>query len=135
MPIGHKIIGSSKSLEQWNNKDFLLYFSAKLQQSSGQGLRLEAPVEWVGFISRIKGFRVKLNLNNTQYKDFIDKVFLHLFSQNEYTPVFGAIVSERVFNICKKYFNSSRPLYSDFEKVKEELYGNNLLFKKLLKEK
>ena len=135
MPIGHKIIGSSKSLEQWNNKDFLLYFSAKLQQSSGQGLRLEAPVEWVGFISRIKGFRVKLNLNNTQYKDFIDKVFLHLFSQNEYTPVFGAIVSERVYNIIKKYFNSSRPLYSDFDKVKEELYGNNLLFKKLLKEK
>jgi hypothetical protein len=132
MPVGKKIVGSSKSLDTWTNKDFLMYFSAKLQQSSGQGLRLETPVEWIGFISRIKGFRAKLNLNNVQYKDFVDKVFLHFFSQDKYTPTFGAIVSERVYNIIKKYFSSSRPLYSDFEKVKEELYGNNLLFKKLL---
>ena len=134
MPIGHKIVGSSKSLEQWNNKDFLIYFSDKLKQSSGKGLRLEAPVEWLGFISRIKGFRNKLNLNNTQYKDFIDKVFLHFFTQDNYTPTFGAVVSERVYNISKKYLSSSSQ-YSDFEKVREELYGNNLLFKKLLKEK
>jgi hypothetical protein len=132
MPVGRKTIGSSKSLDTWNNRDFLIYFSDKLKESSGSGLRLEAAVEWLGFISRIKGFRVKLNLNNVQYKDFIDKVFLHFFSQDKYTPTFGAIVSERVFNISKKYFSSSRPLYSDFEKVREELYGNNLLFKKLL---
>jgi hypothetical protein len=132
MPIGHKIIGSSKPVDQWNNKDFLLYFSDKLKQSSGQGLRLEASVEWLGFISRIKGFRNKLNLNNVQYKDFVDKVFLHFFSQNKYTPTFGAIVSERVYNIITKYFSSSRSLYSDFDTVREELYGNNLLFKKLL---
>ena len=134
MPLGTKIVGSSKPLDTWNNRDFLMYFSDKLKESSGNGLRLEASVEWLGFISRIKGFRSKLHLNNVQYKDFIDKVFLHFFSQDRYTPTFGAIVSERVYNIIKKYFSSSRPLYSDFEKVKEELYGNNLLFKKLLKE-
>lgn len=135
MPIGTKIIGSSKPVEQWSNKDFLLYFSDKLQEASGQGLRLEAAVEWLGFTSRIKGFRAKLHLNTVQYKDFIDKVFLHFFSQDRYEPTFGAIVSERVFNIVKKYFSSSRPLYSDFEKVREALYSNNLLFKKLLSER
>ena len=131
MPTGFKQLGTSKPLEKWTNKDLLLYFSDRLADLSGQGLKLEASVEWIGFTSRVKGFRSKLNLNPTQYKIFIDKVFDTFAVKNKCTPVFGSIVSERVYNVIQKYCSkTSKPQYSDFEAVKNELYGNNLLFKK-----
>ncbi len=132
MPVGKHTIGSSKATNEWSNKDLLIYFSQRLQQSVGYGLKLESDVEWAAFLGRIKGFRNKLHLNSLQYKDFIDKVFDNFFVRNEYIPVFGSIVSERVYNIIKKYCSSTRPIYSDFDEVKKELYSNNLLFKKLL---
>lgn len=132
MPTGKRTLGSSKEIEKWSNKDLLTYFSQHLQESTGYGLRLESDVEYSAFIGRIKGFRNKLNLNTVQYRDFIDKVFANFFSRERYAPAFGSIVSERVYNIVKKYCSSSPPMYSDFEKIKAELYTNNLLFKRLL---
>jgi hypothetical protein len=117
----------NKPLEQWTNKDFLFYFSNKLASQTGKGLRIEGPA-WIGFLSRIKGFRNKLHLSNQAYKDFIDKVFGDFFARDGYVPAFGAIVSERVYFIVTKYSGETHLQYSDFEQVRRELYGNNTLF-------
>jgi hypothetical protein len=133
MPIGSKTIGPSKRVEGWKNQDFVVYFSHRLQLVTGYGLKLESSLEWAGFTSRVKGFRNKLHLSPVQYKDFIDKVFDNFFVRNKFVPVFGSIVSEYVYNIVQKYCcSSAHPMYSDFEKIREELYSNSLLFKSLL---
>ena len=132
MPRIGKTNDIAKPLESWSNKDFLMYYSNRLCELTGQGVRLEEGAAWQAFIGRIKGFRTKLRLSNSQYKDFIDKVFDEFFRQDGYVPVFGAIVSERVFNIVSTYMKGkAAPMYSDFEKLRQELYLNNSWFQKL----
>jgi len=54
------------------------------------------------FQGKVKGFRNKLHLSNAQYKAFIDDVFDLLFEGHGYIPNFGAIISERVYNIISQ---------------------------------
>jgi len=90
---------------------------------------LEIPsVAWQSMLGRIKGFRSKLHLSNIAYKYFIDDVFDKFFTNNGYIPTFGAIVSEKVYNIVKK---KSIYNFEDIEKLRDDLYKNNLLFSKI----
>jgi hypothetical protein len=134
MPRIGKTNDIQKPLAQWSNRDFLLYYSNRLAEATGQGVRLEDSVAWQAFTGRIKGFRTKLNLDPRRYKEFIDKVFDVFFKLDDHVPVFGAIVSERVFHIVTTYLRDAHPMYSDFEKLRKELYANNLWFQKLTKQ-
>lgn len=130
MPVIQKTDSlSDKRVEEWSNKDFLLYFSNKLETSTGRKLAIEGPA-WAGFLSRIKGFRSKLRLGNVQYKEFIDAMFT-AFKDREYTPVFGAIVSERVYFVVSRMQKKTSQQYSDFEALQKELYSNRLWFTKI----
>lgn len=111
-------------IERWSNKDFLFYFSQKLEEMTGVGLDIP-PVAWSGFLGRMKGFRDKLIISNIKYKEFIDCVFKNFFSRDSYTPSFGAIVSEKVYNIVLKELKKPTPFSnSDFQKLRDILYQN-----------
>jgi hypothetical protein len=119
-----------KPIDKWSNKDFVIYFSNKLAETTGTPLKIEGPA-WIGFMSRIKGFRSKLVISNTQYKEFIDSIFSKFFDRG-YVPVFGSIVSERVYFVIQK-LNSLIIAVSaeEFEQLRNQLFNNITLFKKL----
>ena len=120
-----------KPIEKWSNRDFLIYFSNLLLDKTGN--KLEIPTEaWVGYMSRMKGFRSKLNLSNEAYKEFIDTVFSQVFTRGGYVPVFGAIVSEKVYGMVRSKPISVRAFGNyDFESIRNDLYSNGILFQKL----
>ena len=115
-----------KPLQTWTNKDFLLYFSLKYKQLTNKNFFIP-PQGWIGFLSRIKGFRTKLNLDNYSYKNFIDNIFSYFFNQPDYIPSFGAIVSEKVYNcveLLKKKKKEVSCSNEEFEELKNQLYSN-----------
>lgn len=121
-----------KPLENWSNKDFLLYFSQKLKALTGQGLEIP-PAAWQGFLSRMVGFRNKLKLSNQVYYQFIDKVFEYFTSNPDYIPTFGIIVSEKVYFTVSRYTKQAQvPVLSnqDFLEFRNQLYSNIMLFRK-----
>uniref|UniRef100_A0A7C3WV10 Uncharacterized protein n=1 Tax=Dictyoglomus turgidum TaxID=513050 RepID=A0A7C3WV10_9BACT len=126
---------NTKDIDKWSNRDILIYFLVKYKEFVSKEFSVPEDA-WVGMMSRIKGFREKMNLTSLQYKEFIDDVFSIFFTQKDYVPSFGAIVSEKVYyNIkflktskltsCKSFTND------DFEKLKQELYSKEI-FRKLL---
>lgn len=120
-----------KPLENWSNRDFLLHFSHRYKTLTGQSYKIPKEA-WVGMLSRMKGMRTKLKLDNTEYKNFIDKVFDKFFTKANYVPNFGSIVSEKVFYITKKLIRDSSFSNAEFVRLREQLYNNNELFKKLV---
>lgn len=119
-----------KSLDQWNTRDFIKYYSIKLEKLTGKRL-LVPPEAWVGFGARIKGFKEKLNLTNIEYRNFIDKVFSKFFIGAGYEPSFGCIVSEKVYYLAHKLRESDQFSNEDFEVLKQELYKDTSLFNKI----
>ena len=121
-----------KPLEKWSNRDFLLYFSSRYRELGHPFL---IPKEaWVGLMSRMKGFRTKLTLDNETYKKLIDDVFDKFFTKNGYIPNFGSIVSEKVYHVVQRLNKQKiQSKFSDteFERLRNELYSNNELFKRL----
>ncbi len=119
----------NKPVQQWSNKDFILYFSKKLKDRTGAGISVPSEA-WVSFIGRIKGFRSKMHLNEVQYKEFVDKVTDVFFTQPGYTPAFGAIVSEKVFYVVKNIKNPvGRFTNDDFVKLRDTLFKDvNITF-------
>ena len=119
----------NKPIEQWSNKDFVLYFSKKLKDKTGTGIYIPNGA-WFSFIGRIKGFRSKMNLNSQQYKEFIDKVTEVFFMQVGYVPAFGAIVSEKVFYTVKNMRKSpSNFTNEDFKSIRDTLFKDvNITF-------
>jgi len=123
---------SSKPLSTWSNRDFLLFFSQKLKLATGKELDIP-PLAWQAFMGRIKGFRTKLHLSNEQYYVFINNVFDKLVQARGHVPVFGAVVSEQVYNVLTRYATSSHAsCQEDFVAVREKLYRNHLLFAKVV---
>lgn len=121
-----------KPLNEWTNKDFLFYFSKKMDEKYSAPLNIPTPA-WGAFLGRIKGFRLKLKIDNERYKKFIDGIFSDFFSQDGYQPAFGAIVSEKVYYIVNKIQTTksdSAGKNVDWEKLRNELYSNNLLFQR-----
>jgi hypothetical protein len=119
-----------KPIDKWSSRDFVIYFFNRLSESTGSRLKIEGPA-WGGFSSRIKGFRTKLVIPNKKYKDFIDTIFSEL-SCDKFVPVFGAIVSERVYFVIQKLNSSFASVdNSGFKELRNQLYSNNTLFKKL----
>lgn len=115
-----------KPLEQWSNRDFLLYFSDCLKRAGNGGLVIP-PVAWRAYLSRMKGFRMKLRLSNQDYKCFIDTLFSEYFLKNKFVPVFGSIVSEKVYHIYQDYPKLTNDY---FIAMRNELYKEDF-FKKL----
>ncbi len=123
-------IKTSKPIDDWSNRDFLIYFSHLYTYHTSFNFRIPKEA-WAGMLSRIKGFRLKMNLSNAEYKEFIDNVFNIFFTQDNYVPTFGAIVSEKVFYTTLKLLKNLNYSNDKFMQLKKELYSNDL-FKKLL---
>lgn len=122
-------IKEAKPLDKWSNRDFLIYYSILQQENNGFGLSIP-PEAWGAYLSKIKGFRIKNNVSNEEYKDFIDDVFNLLYKQG-FAPSFGTITSDKVFSIIHK--KKTCTISNDqFEKLKESLYQDNTLFKNLI---
>lgn len=120
---------NSKPLESWSNRDFLIYFADRYSNYTSKSFKIQGKA-WIGMTSRIKGFRLKMNLNNSNYKRFIDNVFNNFFTQDNYIPNFGSIVSEKVFYSVQKLLKNSNCTNDEFEKLREEIYSSEL-FKQL----
>jgi hypothetical protein len=122
---------SKKEVDKFTSRDLLLYFSAKYGEYTG--IEFKIPRDgWVGMMYRIKTFQDKLKLTYPQYMEFIDNIFELFFTQENYVPNFGSIVSEKVFFIVKKLVKSKQSSCSnmEFEQLKQQLYSSDL-FKKL----
>ena len=116
-----------KPIENWNNKDFVRYYSNKLLSNNGFGLNIPSD-SWVCFIRRVKGFRTQMNLSTAEYKDFVDKVTDILFSKPGAVPAFGAIVSSKVYNMMaanKQAFANCTN--DDFKKLRDTLLADKTL--------
>jgi hypothetical protein len=112
------------------NKEFVIYFSNKLKEKTGYGLVIPSDA-WYPFISRVKGFRTKMKLDEQQYKAFVDKVIEVFFAQPGYVPTFGSIVSEKVFYVVKTMNKPATEFTdADFRKLRDKLLGDiNIVFK------
>lgn len=119
----------SKDIEKWSNRDHLIYFSNKYEEFTQHPFSIPRDA-WIGLLARIKGFRTKLKVDNQNYKAFIDKVFDVFFTQDQYVPTFGTIVSEKVYYTVNKLIKNKTCSNSDFEQLKNQLYSSDL-FKKL----
>jgi hypothetical protein len=120
-----------KVIEKWTSRDFIKYYFNSLQKFDGSNPP-KIPVEaWIGFGARIKGFQRKLSLSNHQYKHFIDTVFRHFYTGQGYEPVFGCIVSEKIYHLTQKVKSSEEFSNEEFMRLKEELYRDESLFKKM----
>jgi|GEM_PF-3509683 hypothetical protein len=125
---------AEKAVSAWSNKDFVIYFATKLDKEFSSKFSIPAPA-WQGFMSRMKGFRVRSHLESPEaYKEFVDKVFAVFFTKKDYIPSFGAVCSLKVYNVIKSIKSTStssgRYEYSneDFEKLKRAIYGDTSLF-------
>ena len=118
-----------KPLNQWSNKDFLIYFSNHLHLLDHRGLTIP-PNGWVVYMSMIKGFRQKLNISNSRYKQFIDWLMADIFTQENYTPNFGCVISEMLFNTFSKTLDKKREELTneDFEKIQREIRARSKQF-------
>lgn len=121
---------ASKTVSSWSNRDLLIYFSDKMKESYSSSFSIP-PVAWQSMMGRMKGFRTKLNLDSERYKNFIDKVFEY-FTQESYAPVFGAIVSEKVYHVVNKISSRQAEEKTDWLSLRDLLY-DNLLFQKFEK--
>lgn len=132
MKLQIKRPSTSKPIESWSNKDFVIYYCQKYKELSGTNFEIP-PVAWAGFMSRIKGFREKMHLSPEKYKEFVDKVFSVFFTQKDRVPAFGAIASEHVYHIVK---SCRKPLTEftndDFVHLRNQLYANSNFFNSLL---
>ncbi len=118
-----------KEINDWSNKDHLIYFSNRYKDLTTHSF--DIPIDaWVGMMSRMKGFRSKLHLDNIRYKTFIDNVFNVFFTQANYVPTFGAITSEKVYYVTNKLLKNRSCSNTEFEQLRNQLYSSDL-FKKL----
>lgn len=118
-----------KEIEKWSNKDHLIYFFKNYEKLTLHPFHIPKEA-WVGMMSRMKGFRTKLNLDNEKYKEFVDNVFTVFFTQDNYVPTFGAIVSEKVFYVTNKLIKNRSCSNNEFEQLRRQLYSSDL-FKRL----
>lgn len=114
-----------KDIDKWTNKDLLIYFSARYEALTSRPFSIPKEA-WGGMLSRIKGFRSKLNLSVSQYRDFIDAVFDKFFTQDNYVPTFGAIVSEKVFHVTAKLRHRAVCTNTEFEHLRDQLYSSDI---------
>jgi hypothetical protein len=121
---------SKKQIDLWSNKDLLIYFANNYKELSGNSFPIPKEA-WVGMLSRMKGFKIKMELSNEGYRNFIDNVFHKFFTQDGYIPSFGAIVSEKVFFITKKLIKNVSYSNNEFETLRNQLYNSDL-FKKII---
>ncbi|MCK9542901.1 MAG: hypothetical protein M0R03_12815 [Novosphingobium sp.] len=118
-------VKKEKSVDKWSTKDFLIYFSRKLNESTGN--YLEIPKEaWAGFTSRMKNFIKGERLTNIEYKRFIDDVFIE-FSKMKYEVTFGCIVSKRVLYLIRNLKGLTVFTNDDFKELKKELNQESFL--------
>ncbi len=115
----------NKPIRQWSNRDFLIYFADSYKKYTSHNFCIPKDA-WVGMLSRIKGFRLKTNLSNKEYKEFIDNVFNVFFTQDNYVPNFGSIVSEKVYYLTLKLVRNADYSNDKFLALREELYSNEL---------
>jgi len=114
-----------KEIDKWSNKDHLIYFSNQYEHLTTHPFYIPKEA-WVGMMSRMKGFRTKLNLDNEKYKEYVDNVFNVFFTQDNYIPTFGAIVSEKVFYVTNKLLKNRNCSNSEFEQLRNQLYSSDL---------
>ncbi len=118
----------TKEIAKWSNRDFLIYYAQK--QQSFTNIEFKIPrVAWIGFLSRMKGFRGGRNIDNSAYKTFIDELF-NLFYSKGFSPAFGSIVSIKLYGIVKSY-RTKKYSNVEFERLKAQLYRDSSLFKNL----
>jgi len=125
-------VAAIKPVEKWSTKDFLLYISAKLKEMPPyQGL-LIPPAGWMGFMMRIKQFKVKAELDNLAYKSFIDNVCTKIYGKKGYILTFGSFVSQRMY-IAVQYLQDTKyePNGIKWLKLRDELYADKNLFKQM----
>jgi hypothetical protein len=120
---------SKNDIDKWSNMDHLKYFSIRYKTLTSHSFPIPKEA-WIGLLSRMKGFRIKLKLDNKDYKVFIDNVFDIFFTQDNYVPTFGAITSEKVYYVTKKLLKNRFCSNSEFEQLRNQLYSSDL-FKKL----
>jgi len=116
-----------KPIDKWNSKDLLLHFARRWKHL--RGIEFLIPDQaWSAFMSRIKTFQRSENLDSKQYREFIDRVFDELFSQEGFAPSFGCIVSQRVYWTLNQ---KGKVPETDFNRMKQALYDESSLFSKL----
>lgn len=122
-----------KPVEKWTNKDLLIYFSHQLKNLNGVGLKIPPPA-WMPMMGRIKTFREKHNISAADYKKYIDSLFTEFLNDPKYVPAFGSLVTEKVYFAVKKLQNIKAvkgTTDSEFERLRRQLYTNNVLFSHL----
>lgn len=122
----------NKPIEQWSNKQILLYYSNRMYERYGQELKIPN-VAWAAFVGRVKGFREKLGLSSVQYKQFIDDIFdSGIFKSRTFCPSFGCIVSIRVYRMVNDYKENQGNMSQEYwENLATSLESNNMLFKRV----
>ena len=86
---------TQKQLKDWSTRDFLFYFQNKFVEKYHVIYRLTTP-DWPIYGGAIKKFFSRNSLTKEQYKEFIDVMFSDICN-NDYVPVVGFIVSDKVF--------------------------------------
>ena len=124
------VVKKEKAIEKWTSRDFIKYYFNKLKSLKNINTQAIPSEAWVGYGARIKGFIKKKNLSNFQYKSFIDSIFKNFYNSEIHVPAFGCIVSEKIFEITES-FEKNRYSNRDFERLKEKLYTDNILFKNI----
>lgn len=116
-----------KPVSEWNSRDVLLYFAYKWYEFRGQTFLIPNKA-WVGFMQRINTFKRKTKISYEEYKELIDAVMSPMFTLPNAIPEFGCIVSEKVLWVFRQRKNVTS---TDFAKLKQELYSDNLLWSKI----
>jgi len=122
---------SGKDPLKWSNKDIVIYFSNRMHDRTGHELIIPQ-IAWSGFVGRVKGFRERMGITTQQYKEFIDDVFdLPWLKSDERTPVFGCIVSIKVFYLIQRYKQRQPEEVSDtyWRELASQMHHNSTLFK------
>jgi len=114
------------SVDNWSNRDFLIYFAHRWEEKTGKPFHISTEA-WPGFLCRIKNFKFQTQLSQRDYKRFIDAVVDELFARHDYTPSFGCIVSEKVLMLLRR----NAILTTDFEQLRNDLYKDSALFSQL----
>jgi hypothetical protein len=120
----------SKPIDNWTSADFVYYYSHKLEDTTG--VKLFVPKDgWPYFAGRVKLFRnIHTTMSAAEYKDFIDNVMDILFTRKGAIPAFGAIVSNKVYNLfcseMRKHSISSSN-NADFIALRDKLLSDKSL--------
>ena len=133
MPILNK---KPVDVEKWTTRDFVGYYMHYYRKLIGDETYTFPQFTWLQYGVHIKRFKNKLQITNSEYRDFIDYLFSPKFIKPDRLVGFMAIVSGSVFHYYQRHMMLTKsdiknpPTLTEIAQFYKQLIESEIMFPK-----